>query len=192
MAQQHIGQAGPPLPLQPPQGVHVPGHQIPAVLGGEEAVFPVCHCGPVAQVVLAAHHIAPPGEKFRHVGITAHMLGNAVDDLDHPTGRSLRRPLHRLNGLPPIGGGIGQRAALGHRYASFLCETPQSPAETTLSAQCAHWAPPPQGEARERGTDCHVGLPGLLAMTRLKLGSPCGGAGAASAVTERAVGHRPS
>ena len=33
-----------------------------------------------------------------------------------------------------------------------------------LSAQCAHWAPPPQGEARETlGTDCRVAS--LLAMT---------------------------
>ena len=36
----------------------------------------------------------------------------------------------------------------------------------TLSAQCAHWAPPPQGEARGTwGTDCHVGAMPLLAMT---------------------------
>ena len=35
-----------------------------------------------------------------------------------------------------------------------------------LSAQCAHWAPPPQGEARGTwGTDCHVGAMPLLAMT---------------------------
>ena len=36
----------------------------------------------------------------------------------------------------------------------------------TLSAQCVHWAPPPQGEARGTwGTDCHVGAMPLLAMT---------------------------
>ena len=64
-----------------------------------------------------------------------------------------------------------------------------------LSAQCAHWAPPPQGEARETlGTDCRVAS--LLAMTvgaavpsgpwlsggwghPPLLGSPCGRAGAA-------------
>ncbi len=35
-----------------------------------------------------------------------------------------------------------------------------------LSAQCAHWAPPPQGEARGTWrTDCHVGAMPLLAMT---------------------------
>ena len=120
MPQQHIGQVGPPLPLQPPQGVYVPGHQIPAALRGEEAVFSVRHRGPVAQVVLAAHHIAPPGEKLRHVGIAAHVLGNAVDNLDHPPGLPLRQPLHRLDGLPPIGGGIGQGPALRHRIASFF------------------------------------------------------------------------
>ncbi len=35
-----------------------------------------------------------------------------------------------------------------------------------LSAQCAHWAPPPQGEARGTWrTDCHIGAMPLLAMT---------------------------
>ena len=38
--------------------------------------------------------------------------------------------------------------------------------KTALSAQCAHWAPPPQGEARGTwGTDCHVGAMPLPAMT---------------------------
>ena len=120
MPQQHIGQVGPPLPLQPPQGVHVPDDQVPAALRGEKAVFSVCHRCPVAQVVLAAHHIAPPGEKLRHVGIASHVLGNAVDDLEHPTGRSIRQPLHRPDRMPPVGGGIGQGPALGHRYASFF------------------------------------------------------------------------
>ena len=50
---------------------------------------------------------------------------------------------------------------------------------TTLSAQCVHWAPPPQGEARGKVPKCRPWL-------------PLWGSWHGEAVTERADGQRRS
>ena len=83
MAQNEEGEAGPALPGQLPQAPHVPDRQLPAPLGGEEAVLPRPGGAAVAQVVVPAHREAVAGQKVGGLLIAAHVLRHPVDDLYH-------------------------------------------------------------------------------------------------------------
>ena len=114
MAQKEIGQGGVFLSLQLPQAADVPDHQIPAILGGEEAVRAVLHRLSVAQVVLAAHQEAVGGEKPGYLLIPAHVLRHPVDDLNDRPGRRVRAQLLGVDGVPGAGGGVSEFQQFRH------------------------------------------------------------------------------
>ena len=106
VAQQEIGYPGKPLAHLLTEGVHVLGHQAPAVVAGKIAKLSRRLPGlAVAQMVLAAHHIAVGIEVAGEVVIPPHVLGNAVDDLHHAPYLALGLPQVSGTWMFPVRGG---------------------------------------------------------------------------------------
>ena len=119
MAQDHIGQGGVFFPLQLPQAADIPGHQVPAVFGAE-----IAELAPggetVAEVVLAAHHVAVGGQEAGRLVVAADVFRYAVDKLHHPAGGALGHPLPGVDGMDSVGGRIGKVEGLDHSAPRFL------------------------------------------------------------------------
>ena len=105
VAQQEIGHAGEFLPHEDAQLPHVRRHQRPAVPFAEIAVFAVVHRLAVAQVVLAAHHEAVPGQILGEVAVTPGVLRYAVNDLHHCPGGAVRLPEAGVAAVDAVLGG---------------------------------------------------------------------------------------
>ncbi len=106
VAQQEIGRAGEPLPHEDAELPHVGGHQRPAVLFAEIAVFAVVHRFAVAQVVLPADGEAVVRQIPGEVAVPSGVLRHAVDDLHHRPGPALRKPEAGVNPVHAILGGV--------------------------------------------------------------------------------------
>ena len=106
MAQQDIGDAWELLSHKLPEGTHVVRGQCPAVPAAKIAKLPRRLPGlAVAQVILAAHHIAVGIEVAGKVVVPPHVLGNAVDDLHHAPYLALRLPQVSGTWMFPVRGG---------------------------------------------------------------------------------------
>ena len=109
MAQQEAGDPGKTLPDQPPPGLQVVCHPVPAAFWAEIQPGPAGgHGGPMAQMVVARHGEAMGRQVFRKGFIAQDVLRHAVGNLQNGLDGSLRKPLHRVNGGLPVCGGKGK------------------------------------------------------------------------------------
>ena len=102
--QHHIGQVRILVAQQKPQLTDVLRYQIPAVLRAEVAVQMVVHGLAVAQMVLAGHQKALPGQPGGEGGVTVDVFRHAVDDLHHGPGRTLRPPHMGIAAVDAVAG----------------------------------------------------------------------------------------
>ena len=92
----------------PSIGVYLP-HPVPAALGTEVQPWrTVRDRQAVAQMVVAHHGKAPLRQIPGEVLVPQHVFRNAVGDLQDGPGRTLRQPLHGVNGGFAIGGRKGK------------------------------------------------------------------------------------
>ena len=125
VAQQEVGQAGETAVHPVVEALHVPDQVVPAVPGAEIAVLgPVPGGAAVAQVVVARHGEAVVGEEPGKGVIPAHILGNAVDQLDQgPGGPVLGEPPEAVDLVDAVAGGEGKFLPQGHSgHAPFMVE----------------------------------------------------------------------
>ena len=117
MPQQEVGEIGKFLFHQFAQGAHIGGDQFPAAPAGKNTKGTILLPGAaMAQVILTADRVAVIGQKTGKPVITAYVLRNAVDDLNHRFGLSLiGEPLGTVDRMLTVAGREGKFAKFCHR-----------------------------------------------------------------------------